>query len=1131
MKKKLISGLISLVMLLSLLPMSITATAADENFQGEGTAESPYLISTAEDLTKLSSLTNAASTNEKYGAAHYKLTADIDMIGATFAGLNCMDTAWNYRYFTGVFDGDGHVIKNITISSTSNRARGFISVASGATVRNLGIENISIKGGAMGGIIAQDMGAKSTVENCYVRGLTATKNVSYETVAGIVGYAQSTDGSKTTITNCYAVGLSANSVRAIIGYDTANGYQSHGNLTNCYANLSDNVVGLGGTAVNCFASTTANGVTAEALGEAFKEDTKGKNGGYPLLSWETEANFEGEGTEENPYLLNDANDLVKLATLTNTTATAADYADKVYKLTADIDMTGISYKPVSWATSMYTVQGAAFTGTLDGNNHIIKNISFTNLATYGSTYGIIGFISANGVVKNLGVENMTVNGGAANRLCIGGIAGSLGAPVTIENCYVRGMSVTTTSTDATYVGGIAGRTIGTSGTIKNCYATGLDFTKVTREGLKAGILGSSGNVNYKAENCYTTDAKLQGNTAATNSYMVTTNCYASADLVNATVANLGDAFKENPTVKNEGYPLLSWESYEGYELKPKANLTLPDLISDHMLIQQNKPIKLWGNAEPGETVTVKLEAGNEIKAQVQTQVEETGRFDIELPKMTAGGPYALTFSTEDQSVTVSDVLIGELWVQSGQSNMARPTSGTGSYASEILPAEANDEIRIFMATADVSASTPATDITGSWKIADTTTVNNYSAVGYVALEKLNQELDMPVGGICNAVGGASMSQFMGIDNGTAGGYYYSKTAPLTQLNIRGVMWYQGEGDRGRTPSDFTATFNKLIRTWRNAWGDSDLPFVYVALPPSPMKYYASWTGGYIMEDFSSARLGQLQSYYENDNVAFAVAMDCHPNAGEDSLHPNNKKPIGERLGLATLDMIYNVIDNGMSPLFKSVTVNGNTATVFFNHTYGGLKTVDNEAPRCFYVSESENGTYYEAQAEITGTDEITLTCSEISEIKYVSYAVEKHMYPYTSADDAVINTYADVNLVNSENLPACPFAYSVSETRKEKAPKPFEIMNAVLSDDGKNVDVDIVVNEAKTSQVNLFIAFYNEFGRFVDVSVKPVSVKAAEGGVIYDSAEVPDGATSSKVMVMSDNLYPYLDASSVPLQK
>jgi len=131
--------------------------------------------------------------------------------------------------------------------------------------------------------------------------------------------------------------------------------------------------------------------------------------------------------------------------------------------------------------------------------------------------------------------------------------------VTIENCYVRGMSVTTTSTDATYVGGIAGRTIGNEGIIKNCYATGLDFTKVTREGLKAGILGSSGNVNYKAENCYTTDAHVQGNTAATNSYMGTTNCYAGKTVELLTADVLGVAFDADNDLLNEGMPVLVWE--------------------------------------------------------------------------------------------------------------------------------------------------------------------------------------------------------------------------------------------------------------------------------------------------------------------------------------------------------------------------------------------------------------------------------------------------------------------------------------------------------------------------------------------------------------------------------------------
>ena len=103
--------------------------------------------------------------------------------------------------------------------------------------------------------------------------------------------------------------------------------------------------------------------------------------------------FAGLGTEQDPYIIATANDLVTLANLTNSTATAAEYVDKYYKLTNDIDMSGIDYKPVSYATNMYTAQGAAFKGTFDGNNHIIKNVNMTSsLATYGATYGIIGYL-------------------------------------------------------------------------------------------------------------------------------------------------------------------------------------------------------------------------------------------------------------------------------------------------------------------------------------------------------------------------------------------------------------------------------------------------------------------------------------------------------------------------------------------------------------------------------------------------------------------------------------------------------------------------------------------------------------------------------------------------------------------
>lgn len=464
-----------------------------------------------------------------------------------------------------------------------------------------------------------------------------------------------------------------------------------------------------------------------------------------------------------------------------------------------------------------------------------------------------------------------------------------------------------------------------------------------------------------------------------------------------------------------------------------ADIVLPDLISNHMLIQQVKPIKLWGSATPGETVTITLESATKVYSSGATTVKADGTFSAELPGVLAGGPFTLTFDSPSSKKIVKDVLVGELWVQGGQSNMAKTVGASGVYLTEIRPKETKDKIRIFMNTETITTTQPATDLKGSWNVVNSNSANSYSAVGYVALEKLNEELNLPVGGICNAIGGAGMNQFMGPSSGSVGSYYYGKTSPLTNMNIRGVMWYQGEGDRDRTEADFSSTFNKLIKSWRDDWNDPDMPFVYVMLPPSPMKYYASWTGNYIMEDFSTARLGQLKSYYENDNVAFAVSMDCPPNSGEDPLHPNNKRPIGERLALAALDEIYQVTDKGMSPLYKSVTLSGNTAVITFSNTYDGLKTTDQKDPRCFMAAGSD-GKFHEATAKITGKDMVTITCSEVSDIKQISYAVEKHMYPYTSSADAVIDTYADVNLTNSEGLPLCPFSYSVTMVKAEKQP-------------------------------------------------------------------------------------------------
>ena len=584
MKKKIVSFGVILAMLLSVMSWSIPVSA-DSNFSGSGTEQDPYLIATASDLTTLATLTNTAATASEYADKYYKLTADIDMSGVSYKPISygtSMYTAQGAR-FTGTLDGDGHIIKNITINSnlaTYGATGGLIGVlGANGVVKNLGVENMSITTTAnstymcIGGIAGSLM-ANMSIDSCYVRGLTVSASSAGSPcyVGGLVGR---TIGNAGTIKNSYSTNLAFTVTNdtthsaGIMGACGNTGYTA----TNCYtthAKVEGNTAATNSylTKSNCYKSDTLANATVANLGEAFKENTGYSNGGYPLLTWETPQTFEGAGTEASPYLIGSASDLTNLATMTNTAASAANYADKYYKLTADIDMAGVSYKPISWGTSMSTASGARFTGTLDGDGHIIKNVSVpaAYAQNYGATVGIIGIMGTDGAVKNLGVEQMSVTTGSGSYMCIGGIAGSLAANgMSIDKCFVRGMSVNGTAASPAFVGGLVGRTVGNSGTITNSYSTELSFSLSNDANHSGGIMGSCGNTGYSATNCYTTHSKIEGWTAATNSYLTKSNCYASADLGNATPTNLGAAFKKNTGISNGGYPLLTWESIQSYE--------------------------------------------------------------------------------------------------------------------------------------------------------------------------------------------------------------------------------------------------------------------------------------------------------------------------------------------------------------------------------------------------------------------------------------------------------------------------------------------------------------------------------------------------------------------------------------
>ncbi|MBQ3023074.1 MAG: hypothetical protein IJD91_07150 [Clostridia bacterium] len=463
-----------------------------------------------------------------------------------------------------------------------------------------------------------------------------------------------------------------------------------------------------------------------------------------------------------------------------------------------------------------------------------------------------------------------------------------------------------------------------------------------------------------------------------------------------------------------------------------AEIVLPDIISDHMLIQQGEEISLWGTAGSGEKVEVTISANGRVYQEGTATADEAGSFMVKLSAMNPGGPYEILFETTTDSVTVYDVVIGELWIQCGQSNMAKTTSGCGTYTSKILPDSPINDIRLFMNTTDNQMTERATNLEGEWKIADSESVKSFSALGYCAIKEIHDDLQIPVGGICVAVSGKMMSYFKGPSTpGEAGGKLYnSKFAPLTNMAVRGVMWHQFEGDRDN--AKFKETFVNLVNSWRLDRNDDDLHVVYFTANPSPMKYIGS-SGEYVVRDWSLLRLEQIKAYYDLDNVSFIVTTDFpFEEQDTDLIHPKNKLDTGKRMGQTVLGAVYGRNNTWQSPLYKVSSKGNGYAEVTFSNTYGGLKTDDGLSPRHFLVGET-NGVWKEpSSVEIIDDDTIRISCDVLDEINYISYCVEAHLYPYTSVDDAVSNTYVDVNVVNSANLPLAPFVIEIGESKAEK---------------------------------------------------------------------------------------------------
>ena len=468
-----------------------------------------------------------------------------------------------------------------------------------------------------------------------------------------------------------------------------------------------------------------------------------------------------------------------------------------------------------------------------------------------------------------------------------------------------------------------------------------------------------------------------------------------------------------------------------------GGLALSPLFTDHMVIQRNQAVRIFGTANAGEQVRVTF-SGKELI----TSAGANGQWMAEFAPMSAGGPYELIVSAE-KSILIKDILVGEVWLCSGQSNMAFPMKRELHYEQE-LPGSDLAEIRLFnfnpVAWPGSGAFTPEAMqrinegdyfLAGPWESCTPASVSEFSAVAYFFGKELYEKLGVPIGLIHNAVGGSNTESWiarktlefhpdftdmladwlhneqvqpwcriraaenlqnapgMNQQHPFAPAYLFGTgIVPLENYPFRGVIWYQGESNAEKI-DQHEKLLTCLVDDWRSFLDNQELPFYYVQL------------SSLNRETWSEFRDSQRRLMTQIPYAGMAVTSDIgHPT----DVHPRNKKDVGQRLSLWALARTYDqpVVYSG--PLYRSMEIKNNKIRLYFDHTGSGLSTPGNQNPVGFEIAE-EDRVYLPARVKIS-KEHVVLSGKGMSHPRYVRYAWE----PYTQA-----------NLINKEGLPASSF--------------------------------------------------------------------------------------------------------------
>ncbi|WP_298141162.1 sialate O-acetylesterase [Flavobacterium sp.] len=436
-----------------------------------------------------------------------------------------------------------------------------------------------------------------------------------------------------------------------------------------------------------------------------------------------------------------------------------------------------------------------------------------------------------------------------------------------------------------------------------------------------------------------------------------------------------------------------------------ANISLPTIFSDNMVLQRNSEIKIWGWANPKEEIKITPSWNNQ---EYKVIADSHANWQITIPTPKEGGPFSILFKGYNE-VILNNILIGEVWLCSGQSNMEMSASWGIENGDEEVKKANFSNIRFFTVPKK-SASYPQNNLTGNWVVCTPETMKNFSAVGYFFAKRLQEDLkDVPIGLISSNWGGTSAEVWMpesvfkkepellkATANYEPNEYcpvkptltYNAMIHPIVGFKIAGTIWYQGESNVGSTIYD--KTLATLISSWRELWND-EFPFYYVQI--APYQYGENHFGGAEVRDFQRRTL-------KLSKTGMVVTSDISP---IDDIHPKNKKSVGIRLANLALVNTYKTNSNLVNgPLFKDLKINKSKITVSFDYS-DGLYFKDKKSNQ-FEIAGSDN-VYYLAKAEIKN-NEVILTSDKVKK-------PIKARFAWTNT--------AQSQLFNKANLPASTF--------------------------------------------------------------------------------------------------------------